>query len=48
MIELIRDKRLRDKFKMEFGASIDEFFEDFIKEKDTVKKEMEIEKNSTQ
>ena len=28
MIELIRQKRMKDKFKREFGANIDDFFEE--------------------
>ena len=28
MIELIRQKRMKDKFKREFGATIDDFFEE--------------------
>lgn len=28
MIELIKQKKLKDKFKREFGASMDDFFEE--------------------
>lgn len=28
MLELIRQKRIKDKFRKEFGATIEEFFDD--------------------
>jgi len=44
MIELIKQKRVRDKFKHEFGASMDDFFDDVPITAETLKEEFKGEK----
>lgn len=38
MLELIKQKRLKDKFKKEFGANIEDFFEEEVNKEEATKK----------